>query len=113
MPRGPLLVLTVLALGGVLAVPETHTPAAQLLPQDSLGTTARPAASESHTPSATTPGPLATRAYSSPSPRRGPRITLSLDVPLGLLHILLEQARARAAREQAVANAHVLAHAGR
>nr|2RMG_A Chain A, Urocortin-2 [synthetic construct] len=36
-------------------------------------------------------------------------IVLSLDVPIGLLQILLEQARARAAREQATTNARILA----
>ncbi|XP_059520798.1 urocortin-2-like isoform X3 [Myotis daubentonii] len=97
------MVLLVLALGSVPLASGTPVPAPQLPPQHSPQATRRPAASES--PPRSPPA--------SPGPRPGPRITLSLDVPLGLQQILLAQARARALREQAAANAHILAHVGR
>ncbi|KAM5232030.1 urocortin-2 [Hipposideros larvatus] len=111
MTRCALLVLMVLTLGRVPAVPATPIPTFQLLPQNFPQATPCPVASES--PSASTTGPSTAWSHLSLEPRPGPRITLSLDVPLGLLQILLEQARARAAREQAAANAHILAHVGR
>uniref|UniRef100_A0A4X2LPZ7 Corticotropin-releasing factor domain-containing protein n=1 Tax=Vombatus ursinus TaxID=29139 RepID=A0A4X2LPZ7_VOMUR len=43
---------------------------------------------------------------------RGARLTLSLDVPTGLLQILIEQARAEAHRTQAALNAQILAQVG-
>lgn len=103
------MVLMVLALGSVLLASGTPVPALQLPPQHSLQATPCPAASESP------PGksPPASTAGSQPGPRPGPRITLSLDVPLGLQQILLAQARARALREQAAANARILARVGR
>ncbi|XP_054450601.1 urocortin-2 [Pteronotus mesoamericanus] len=103
MTEWALLVLTVLTLGRVPLVPATPIPAFQVLPQ-----TSPPATSHS----VTSTSPSAWRGP-SPGPRPGPRITLSLDVPLGLQQILLEQARARASREQAAANARILAHVGR
>ncbi|XP_069329711.1 urocortin-2 [Eulemur rufifrons] len=108
MTRWALLVLMVLMLGRVLVVPATPVPAFQLLPQNYPQTTPWPVASES--PSATT---SATRGQPSLGPRPGPRITLSLDVPIGFLQILLEQARASVARERAATNARILAHVGR
>ncbi|KAL2803892.1 urocortin-2 preproprotein [Daubentonia madagascariensis] len=111
MTRWALLVLMVLMLGRVLVVPATPIPAFQLLPQNYPQTTPSPVASES--PSATTTGPSAAWGHPSLGPRSGPRITLSLDVPIGLLQILLEQARARVARERAATNARILAHVGR
>ncbi|XP_037376277.1 urocortin-2 [Talpa occidentalis] len=97
MTRWPLLMLMVLILSRALLVPATPVPAFQLLPQNFTLATPYPAASDSP----------------SSGPRPGPRITLSLDVPVGLLQILLEQARARAVREQAAINSHILAHVGR
>ncbi|ELK15063.1 urocortin-2 [Pteropus alecto] len=111
MTRCTLMMLMALMLGRVPLAPATPSPAFQLLPQNFPEATPCPVLSES--PSASTTGPSAAWSHPSPGPRPGPRITLSLDVPLGLLQILLEQARARAAREQAAANAHILAHVGR
>ncbi|XP_019272271.1 urocortin-2 [Panthera pardus] len=111
MTRWALLVLMILTSGRALLVPMTPIPAFQLLPQNPPQATPRPVASES--PSASTVGPSTAWGHPSPGPRPGPRITLSLDVPIGLLRILLEQARARAVREQAAANARILAHVGR
>ncbi|XP_004676655.1 PREDICTED: urocortin-2 [Condylura cristata] len=91
------LLMMVLVLGRALLVPATPVPAFQLLPQNFPQATPYPVASDSP----------------STGPRPGPRITLSLDVPIGLLQILLEQARARAAREQAAINSRILAHVGR
>ncbi|KAM9592196.1 urocortin-2 [Trichechus inunguis] len=108
MTRWALLVLMVLMLG---RVPATPIPAFQLSSHNCPQATHCPVASER--PPATTTGPSAAWGHSSPAPRPGPRITLSLDVPLGLLQILLEQARMRAARERAAANARILAHVGR
>ncbi|XP_066208221.1 urocortin-2 [Saccopteryx leptura] len=111
MTAWALLVLMVLTSGRVPLVPATPIPAFQILPQNFPPTTPCPVASESA--SASTTGPATARSAPSPGPRPGPRITLSLDVPLGLQRILLQQARARAAREQAASNARVLAHVGR
>uniref|UniRef100_A0A8D2JKT6 Urocortin 2 n=1 Tax=Sciurus vulgaris TaxID=55149 RepID=A0A8D2JKT6_SCIVU len=111
MTRWALLVLMVLMLGRVLVVSATPIPAFQLLPQNCPQTTPFPVSSKS--PSATTIGPPASWGFLSSGPRIGPRIALSLDVPIGLLQILLEQARTRAAREQAATNARILAHVGR
>ncbi|XP_047706084.1 urocortin-2 [Prionailurus viverrinus] len=111
MTRWALLVLMILTSGMALLVPMTPIPAFQLLPQNPPQATPRPVASESL--SASTVGPSTAWGHPSPGPRPGPRITLSLDVPIGLLRILLEQARARAVREQAAANARILAHVGR
>nr|XP_012627098.1 urocortin-2 [Microcebus murinus] len=104
MTRWALLVLMALMLGRILVVPATPVPAFQLLPQNSPQTTPCPVASATIS---------ATRGHPSLGPRPGPRITLSLDVPIGLLQILLEQARARVARERAATNARILAHVGR
>ncbi|XP_057562419.1 urocortin-2 [Hippopotamus amphibius kiboko] len=111
MTRWALLVLMVLTLGRTLLVPAAPTPGFQLLPQNFPQAAPCPVTSES--PSASTTDPSSAWGHPSPGPRPGPHITLSLDVPLGLLQILLEQARARAAREQATANARILAHVGR
>uniref|UniRef100_G1MKQ9 Urocortin 2 n=3 Tax=Ailuropoda melanoleuca TaxID=9646 RepID=G1MKQ9_AILME len=111
MTRWPLLVLMVLTSRRALLVPATPIPAFQLFPQNPPQATPRPVALES-TPASTT-GPSTAWGHPSPGPRPGPRITLSLDVPIGLLQILLEQARTRAAREQAATNARILAHVGR
>lgn len=111
MTEWTLLVLMVLTLGRVLLAPATPLPAFQLPVQNSPPATPCPVASRS--PSAGTTDPSAARSHPSPGPRPGPRITLSLDVPLGLQQILLEQARAKASREQAAANARILAHVGR
>ncbi|XP_045846132.1 urocortin-2 [Meles meles] len=113
MTRWALLVLMVLTSGRALIVPTTPLPAFQNTPQ----TTPHPVTSEST--SASTTGPSSAWGHPSPSPgphpgpRPGPRITLSLDVPIGLLQILLEQARARAVRERAATNARILAQVGR
>ena len=107
MTRWALLVLMVLTLGRTLLVPATPILGSRLLPQNFPQGTPCPVTSES--PLASTTGP--STVWGHPGP--GPRITLLLDVPLGLLQILLEQARARAVREQAAANAHILAHVGR
>uniref|UniRef100_A0A5F8GIE0 Urocortin 2 n=1 Tax=Monodelphis domestica TaxID=13616 RepID=A0A5F8GIE0_MONDO len=61
--------------------------------------------------------PHGQRATRKPAPAvssccRGARLTLSLDVPTGLLQILLEQARAEARRTQAALNAQILAQVG-
>ncbi|KAM5291881.1 collagen alpha-1(VII) chain [Ctenodactylus gundi] len=106
MSRWALLVLMVLMLGKF-----PHFSAFQNLPQKRSQTTPCPVASES--PSAATKEPSAGWGLPSHGARHGPRITLSLDVPLGLLQILLDQDRARAAREQAVANTQMLARVGR
>ncbi|XP_068414135.1 urocortin-2 [Eschrichtius robustus] len=98
MTRWALLVLMVLTLGRTLLVPATPIPGFRLLPQNFPQGTPCPVTSES--PLASTTGP--STVWGHPGP--GPRITLLLDVPLGLLQILLEQA---------AANAHVLAHVGR
>ncbi|XP_036984347.2 urocortin-2 [Artibeus jamaicensis] len=111
MTEWALLVLTVLTLGRAPLAPATPLPVFQLHAQDFPRATPCPVAAKS--PSAGTMGPSTPRSHPSPGPRPGPRITLSLDVPLGLQQILLEQARARASREQAAANARILAHVGR
>ncbi|KAL0599838.1 Urocortin-2 [Plecturocebus cupreus] len=111
MTRWALLVLMVLMLGRVQVVPVTPIPTFQFHPQNSPQTTPRPAASES--PSAATTCPWVARSRCSPTRHPGSRIVLSLDVPIGLLQILLEQSRARASREQAAANARILARVGR
>lgn len=111
MTRCALLVLMVLTLGRVSLVPATPVPTFQLLPQNFPQATPHPVASEG--PSASTTGSSTAWSHPNLGPRPGPRIALSLDVPLGLLQILLEQSRARAVREQAAANAHILAHVGR
>ncbi|XP_004625117.1 urocortin-2 [Octodon degus] len=103
-------VLTVLMLARVLAVPVTPFPALQIFPQNCSQTT--PCLVASVSPSATTTGLSSALSRPRPGPRLGPRITLSLDVPIGLLQILLDQAQTRAAKEQAAANAHILAHVG-
>ncbi|XP_004704199.1 urocortin-2 [Echinops telfairi] len=108
MTRWTLLVMTaILMLGRVLVIPVTLTPALQLSSHNCSQTAHCPVTSER--PPVNTTGSLAGWGRSRP----GPRITLSLDVPLGLLRILLEQARVRAAKEQAAANAQVLARVGR
>ncbi|XDC85172.1 hypothetical protein R6Z07F_016345 [Ovis aries] len=107
MTRWALLTLMVLTLCRTLLVPATPTPGFQLLPQNFPQATACPVTSES--PSASTTAPSTASGRASPDPHLGARIALSLDVPLGLLQILLEQARARAVREQAAANARILA----
>nr|XP_017535219.1 urocortin-2 [Manis javanica] len=107
MARWGLLVLLVLTLGRALLVPATPIPALQHLPQSSPQAT--PGLLASGSPSASSAGLSAARA----PPQPGPRITLSLDVPIGLLQILLERAQARASREQASANARIMARVGR
>ncbi|XP_007533645.2 urocortin-2 [Erinaceus europaeus] len=104
MTKWALLVLTALALGRALPVPSTSAPALQSLPQIISPASLSPVTSKS---------PSVPWGHASPGPRPGPRISLSLDVPIGLLRILLEQARARATRERATANARILAHIGR
>ncbi|XP_006893083.1 PREDICTED: urocortin-2 [Elephantulus edwardii] len=111
MTRWALLVLMVLMLDGVFNIPATPIPAFQLSPHNFSQATPNPVISER--PLTTTTGTSATQGHASSGPRLGPRITLSLDVPLGLLKILLEQARIRGAREQAAANALILARVGR
>ncbi|XP_050996316.1 urocortin-2 [Acomys russatus] len=106
-----LVMLMVLMLGRVLFVPGTPIPTFQLLPQNYLETAPYSVASES--PSATTTGPSAFRSKSKATPHLGTRVTLSLDVPIGLLQILLEQSRSKAARDQAATNAQILARVGR
>ncbi|XP_014647215.1 PREDICTED: collagen alpha-1(VII) chain isoform X1 [Ceratotherium simum simum] len=110
MTRWALLVLRVLTLGRALLVPATPILAFQLIPQNFPQTTPRPVALEGH--SASTTGSSAAWGHPSPGPCPGSRIALSLDVPIGLLQILLEQAQARAAREWAASNAHILTHIG-
>lgn len=104
MTRGALFLTLTLTLVRVLAVPATPTPVFQPLPQNCPQTTPSPGGLET---------PTTTWGYPSPRPRLSPRIALSLDVPMGLLQILLEQARTRAAKERAAANARVLAQVGR
>ncbi|XP_036905846.1 urocortin-2 [Sturnira hondurensis] len=111
MTKWALLVLTALTLSRVPLAPATPLPPFQLQAQNFPQATPCPVATKS--PSAGTTGPSTARSHPSPGPRPGPRITLSLDVALGLQRILLEQARARASREQAAANARILAHVGR
>ncbi|XP_044111214.1 urocortin-2 [Neovison vison] len=107
MTRWPLQLLMVLTWGRALLVPATPLPAFQNTSQ------ATPHLVTSESTSASTAGPSSAWGYPSPGPRPGPRITLSLDVPIGLLQILLEQARARALRERAATNARILAQVGR
>lgn len=102
MTKRTLLVLMFLVLGRDLLVPASPVPTSQLLSQNFSQGTSDPVTSTN-----------SSSAQPHPGPRPGSRITLSLDVPVGLLQILLEQDRARATREQAVANAHILAHVGR
>ncbi|KAM6161258.1 urocortin-2 [Erethizon dorsatum] len=110
MTRWAPWVLMVLMLARVLVIPVTPFPAFQSLPQNCSQTTPCPVASAS--PSATTTGLSSAWGHPNPGSRLGPRITLSLDAPIGLLQVLLDQAQTRAAREQAAANAHILAHVG-
>ncbi|XP_006873722.1 PREDICTED: urocortin-2 [Chrysochloris asiatica] len=111
MTRWALLVLMVLMLGRVLVLPATPIPVYQLSSHNFPQATSCSTALERTL--ATTTGPSASWGRASPGPHPGPRITLSLDVPLGLLKILLEQAQIRAAKERAAANARILAHVGR
>lgn len=111
MARWPLAVLTVLILGRVLFVPGSPTPTFQLLPQNYSETLPHSGTLENH--SAATTGPSASWSYSKPKPHLDTRVTLSLDVPIGLLRILLEQARTKATRDQATTNAQILARVGR
>lgn len=105
MAKWTLLMLMVLTLVRNPLIPATPVPAFQHVPQDFAQGTPYPVTSKS--PSSTL------WDHPQPGPRPGSHITLSLDVPMGLLQILLEQARARAVREQAAANAQILAHVGR
>lgn len=105
------LVMFMVLLGRVLFVPGTPIPTFQLFPQNSLETAPYSVASES--PSATTTGTSASWNNSKANPHLGTRVTLSLDVPIGLLQILLEQSRNKAARDQAATNARILARVGR
>uniref|UniRef100_A0A7N4PNF8 Corticotropin-releasing factor domain-containing protein n=1 Tax=Sarcophilus harrisii TaxID=9305 RepID=A0A7N4PNF8_SARHA len=91
-------------------------------------TTQEPPASSAATHQPVSPGednpmgsraqePLGQRTITKPasvlsSCCRGARITLSLDVPTGLLQILIEQARAEAHRTQAALNAQILEQIG-
>ncbi|XP_006978460.2 urocortin-2 [Peromyscus maniculatus bairdii] len=111
MARWALVLLMVPTLGRVLFVSGTPTPTFRLLSQNDPETVSYSVALERH--SATTPGPSASRSYSKANPHPDTRITLSLDVPIGLLRILLEQARTKAARDQAATNAQILARVGR
>nr|XP_014986476.2 urocortin-2 [Macaca mulatta] len=113
MTRYALLVLMVLMFGRVLVVPVTPIPTFQLRPQNAPQTTPGPAPAASESPSAAPTWPWAAQSHRSPTRHSGSRIVLSLDVSIGLLQILLEQARARAAREQATTNARILARVGR
>ncbi|XP_069873549.1 urocortin-2 [Dipodomys merriami] len=105
MTRCVSLVLMVVLLDRVLAALASPVPAFQPSSEDHPQTTPSPITSKS--PSVVTLS--SSVSWSHP----GPRMILSLDVPLGLLQIVLEQARSRAARERATANAHVLASVGR
>ncbi|XP_036047999.1 urocortin-2 [Onychomys torridus] len=111
MARWALVLLMVLTLGRVLFVPGIPISAFRLLSQNYPETVSYSVALESH--SATTPGPSASWSYSKANPHPDTRVTLSLDVPIGLLRILLEQARTKAARDQAATNAQILARVGR
>ncbi|XP_052045247.1 urocortin-2 [Apodemus sylvaticus] len=111
MTRWALVAFTVLMLDRILFVPGTPIPTFRLLPQNYLETT--PSSVVSEGPSGTTTGPPASWSNSKASPYLDTRIRLSLDVPVGLLRILLEQARYEAARNQAATNAQILAHVGR
>ncbi|CAO2633495.1 Ucn2 [Lemmus lemmus] len=111
MARWELVMLMVLISGRVLFVPGTPIPTSQLLPQNYLETLPYSVALESH--SAATTGPSASWSYFKANPHLDTRVTLSLDVPIGLLRILLEQARTKAARDQAATNARILARVGR
>ncbi|XP_055485445.1 urocortin-2 [Psammomys obesus] len=111
MTRWAMVMFMVLMLGRVLFVPGTPIPTFQLLSQKYLETTPCSVAPES--PSATATGPSASWSNSKANPHRDTQITLSLDVPIGLLRILLEQARNKAARDQAATNARILARVGR
>lgn len=102
---------TVLMLDRILFVPGTPIPTFQLLPQNHLETTPSSVASES--PSGSTTGPSASWSNSKASAYLDTRVILSLDVPIGLLRILLEQAQNKAARSQATTNAQILARVGR
>ncbi|XP_004451992.2 urocortin-2 [Dasypus novemcinctus] len=112
MTRGALPVLLVLMGGSLLVVSATPIPAFPLPPRKCPQAAPCPAASE-EPPAATIPSPSAAWGPPGSGSRPRPRITLSLDVPTGLLQILLEQARSRAAREQAATNARILARVGR
>ncbi|XP_027270567.1 urocortin-2 [Cricetulus griseus] len=111
MARWALAVLMVLILGRVLFVPGTPIPTFQLPPQNYSETLPYSMALENH--SAATTGTSASWSYSKPKPHLDTQVTLSLDVPIGLLRILLEQARTKAARDQATTNAQILARVGR
>lgn len=111
MTKWALVMFMVLMLGRVLFVPGTPIPTFQLLSQKYLETTPSFVALES--PPATTTGPSASWSNSKANPHRNTRVILSLDVPIGLLQILLEQARNKAARDQAAINARILARVGR
>ncbi|CAH6777668.1 Ucn2 [Phodopus roborovskii] len=111
MARWTLAVLRVLMLGRVLFVPGTPIPTFQPLPRNYSDTLPYLVALESH--SAATTEPSASWSYSKAKPHLDTRVTLSLDVPIGLLRILLEQARNKAARDQATTNAQILARVGR
>ncbi|EDL77129.1 urocortin 2 [Rattus norvegicus] len=108
MTRWALVVFMVLMLD---RVPGTPIPTFQLLPQNYPETT--PSSVSSESPSDTTTGPSASWSNSKASPYLDTRVILSLDVPIGLLRILLEQARNKAARNQAATNAQILARVGR
>ncbi|XP_057625001.1 urocortin-2 [Chionomys nivalis] len=105
MARWALVMLMVLFVSG------TPVPTSQLLPQNHLETLPYSVAVESH--SAATTGPSASWTDSKANPHLDTRVTLSLDVPIGLLQILLEQARTKAARDRAATNARILARVGR
>lgn len=111
MTRWALVVVLVLMLDRILFVPGTPIPTFQLLPQNYPETTPISMTSKSH--SGITTEPSASWSHSKASPYLDTRIILSLDVPIGLLRIILEQARHKAARNQAATNAQILAHVGR
>ncbi|XP_021063755.1 urocortin-2 [Mus pahari] len=111
MTRWALVVFVVLMLDRIIFVPGTPIPTFQFLPQNSPETT--PSSVTSDSPSGTTTGPSASWSNSKASPYLDTRVILSLDVPIGLLRILLEQARYKAARNQAATNAQILARIGR
>ncbi|KAM6169706.1 urocortin-2 [Rhynchocyon petersi] len=116
MTRWALLMLMVLMVGRVFIIPATPIPTFQLSSHHCTQATPYRVTSEKPSTTSTTTttkGPSASRSNPSSGPRPGPLITLSLDVPLGLLQILLEEARIRASQEQAAANARILAHVGR
>ncbi|XP_076774088.1 urocortin-2 [Arvicanthis niloticus] len=111
MIRWTLVVVMVLMLDRILFVSGTPIPTFQFLPQNYLETTPSPVALES--PSGSTTGPSVSWSNSKASTYLDTRVILSLDVPIGLLRILLEQARNKAARNQAATNAQILARVGR